>query len=250
MPSVKSTLAIVLCLAIALPGFAQTPEIYGRGGHGLFNWFTNNYTPHTVPTVSFEDSPRIDKLMRAGTIYLSLRDAIALALENNLDLEYARYNPKLSEANLKRVSAGALLRNVSNNIATGPSSASLGVLAGSSLGSGGTGANTGGGSGQGGVLSGLQVQLQGTAVPNLDPVFFINGQAVHNTTIETATNITGTNFLVSSYKSSNWGMQQGFLTGTTVQMGMGNTFGVKQNSPFNMFNPYSQASLSLNVQQN
>ena len=31
---------------------------------------------------------------------------------------------------------------------------------------------------------------------------------------------------------------------------MGNTLGVKQNSPFSMFNPYSQASLSLNVQQN
>ncbi|HEY2017742.1 MAG TPA: TolC family protein, partial [Bryobacteraceae bacterium] len=59
-----------------------------------------------------------------------------------------------------------------------------------------------------------------------------------------------TNFLVSQYKSSNYGIQQGFLTGTTVQVGMGNTIGVSQNSPFNMFNPYSQASLSLSVQQN
>jgi outer membrane protein len=250
MSFVKSSLAIILCGAIALPGFAQTPELSGGGNHGFFSWLTHNYVGHPLPQASFEDSPRLEKLMRAGTIYLSLRDAIALALENNLDLEYARYNPKLSEANLRRVSAGALLRNVSNSISSGPSSASLGVLAGTSLGSGGTGANTGGGSGQGGVLSGLQVQLQGTAVPNLDPVFFINAQAVHNTTIETATNITGTNFLVSSYKASNWGLQQGFLTGTSLQLGMGNTFGVKQNSPFNMFNPYSQASLSLSVQQN
>src|SRR5689334_21521575 len=199
MPSVKSTLAIVLCLAIALPGFAQTPEIYGRGGHGLFNWFTNNYTAHPVPNVSFEDSPRIDKLIRAGIIYLSLRDAIALALENSLDLEYARYNPKLSAANLMRVSAGALLRNVSNSISNGPSSAQLGVLASTALGSGGTGGGSGG-SGQGGVLSGLNVQLQGTAVPNLDPTFFVNAQGVHNTNIQTATNITGTNFLVTDYK--------------------------------------------------
>jgi outer membrane protein TolC len=250
MPSVKSTLAIVLCLAIALPGFAQTPEIYGRGGHGLFNWFTNNYTPHTVPTVSFEDSPRIDKLMRAGIIYLSLRDAIALALENNLDLEYARYNPKLSEANLMRVSAGALLRNVSNSISSGPSSAQLGVLASTALGSGGTSGGSSAGSGQGGVLSGLNVQLQGTAVPNLDPTFFINAQGVHNTSIQTATNITGTNFLVTSYKASNLGIQQGLLTGTTLQLGMGNQFNVTQNSPFNQFNPYNQASLSFSIQQN
>src|ERR1044072_6139275 len=100
MFSVRSLLAILLCLVIALPGFAQCSDIYGKGGTGVFNWFTNNYTPHAVPNISFEDSPRIDKLMRAGIIYLSLRDTIALALENNLDIESARYNPKLSEANL------------------------------------------------------------------------------------------------------------------------------------------------------
>jgi outer membrane protein TolC len=187
--------------------------------------------------------------MRAGIIYLSLRDAIALALENNLDLESARYNPKLSDANLLRASAGALLRNVSSSISSGPSSASLGVLAATQLGSGGTG---GGGStsGTGGVLSGLNVQLAGTAIPNLDPTFFINGQFVHQTSIQTATNITGTNFLVTQYKSSNYGIQQGLLTGTSLQLSMGNTIGVTQNSPFNMFSPYTQASLSFSVQQN
>jgi hypothetical protein len=164
MSFAKSVVTILLCYAIALPGFAQTPENTGQS-HGLFQWLTNNYTAHSMPTVSYEDSPRIEKLMRAGSIYLSLRDAIALALENNLDLEYARYNPKLSEANLKRVSAGALLRNVSNSITNGPSSASLGVLGGTSTGSGGLSSGSSGGSGQGGVLSGLQVQLQGTAVP-------------------------------------------------------------------------------------
>ena len=129
MSFAKSFVAILLCYAMALPGFAQTPENTG-GSHGIFQWLTNNYVTHPISNVSFEDSPRIEKLMRAGSIYLSLRDAIALALENNLDLEYARYNPKLSEANLKRVSAGALLRNVSNSITSGPSSASLGVLGG------------------------------------------------------------------------------------------------------------------------
>ena len=198
---------------------------------------------------SFEDSPRLDKLMRAGNIYLSLRDAIALALENNLDLESARYNPKLAEANLLRAKAGALLRNVSNTITSGPSSASIGVLASTQLGSGGT-AGGASSSGTGGVLSGLNVQLAGSAIPNLDPAFFINGQFVHNTSIQTATNITGTNFLVTQYKSSNAGIQQGFLTGTSLQVGMGNQFGVSQNSPFNMFSPYNQSSLSLSIQQN
>ena len=83
------------------------------------------YRPHPVAEVSFADSPRIEKLMRAGVIYLSLRDAIALALENNLDIESARYYPKLALSDLQRADAGQLLRNVSTNIASGPSSASF-----------------------------------------------------------------------------------------------------------------------------
>jgi outer membrane protein len=249
MRSAKPNLALLLCLTTALPGFAQTPQITGERGTGISAWFTRNYTAHEIAGSSFADSPRLEKLMRAGNIYLSLRDAIALALENNLDLESARYSPRLAEANLLRANAGALLRNVSNNISQGPSSASIGVLASTQLGSGGTGGGQAS-SGTGGVLSGLNVQLAGSAIPNLDPTFFINGQFVHNTSIQTATNITGTNFLVTEYKSSNAGIQQGFLTGTNIQLGMGNQFGVTQNSPFNMFRPYDQSSLSLSIQQN
>src|SRR5262245_55254800 len=189
MSLVRPFLAVLLCFAVAMPGFAQSVQITGERPRGLVNWLTNNYVAHPTAKVSFEDSPRIEKLMRAGNIYLSIRDAIALALENNLDLENARYNPKLSEANLMRANAGALLRNVSSSISSGPSSATLGVLAATGLGSGGTGG--GGGGGQGGVLSGLNVQLAGSAIPNLDPTFFVNGQFVHNTSIQTATNITG-----------------------------------------------------------
>jgi outer membrane protein TolC len=212
-------------------------------------WFEGNYVAHQVPRISFEDSPRIEKLMRAGNIYLSLRDAIALALENNLDIEYARYNPKLADANSLRVSAGALLRNVSSTVSSGPSSATLGVAAQATLGSAGTAPSVSSG-GQGGVLSGLSVQLAGTTIPNLDPLVYIAGQFSHSTTIETATNITGTNYLVSQYKSATYGIQQGFLTGTTATLYMGDTLGVTQNSPYNMFNPYSQATLQLGVTQN
>jgi outer membrane protein TolC len=245
MTFARSVVAILLCSAA---GFAQTPEITRGPNHGLTGWFEGNYVAHPVPKISFEDSPRIDKLMSAGNIYLSLKDAIALALENNLDIEYARYNPKLADANAMRVSAGALLRSVSSSISAGPSSASLGVSAQSSLGSAGTVTSTS--SGQGGVLSGLSVQLAGTAIPNLDPVAYVSGQFSHSTQIETATNITGTNYLVSQSKSATYGIQQGFLTGTSVQLGMGDTLGVTQNSPYNLFTPFSQATLQLTVQQN
>jgi outer membrane protein TolC len=233
---------------MAAPIFAQTPEIRVGDNNGTFSWFTRNYRPRPVPNISFEDSPRIEHLMRAGRIYLSLRDAIALALENNLDIEVARLNPKLQDANLMRASAGALLRNVNNSISQGPSSASLGALAGAnSLGSTGSGSSSGS---TGGVLSGLSVQLAGSAIPNLDPTLFVNSQFNHQTSPQTNSFVTGTNFLVTSYKQANFGIQQGFLTGTNVSIGMGNVLGYKQNAPSSDFNPVTQGSLSLSVTQN
>ena len=249
MSIARSFIAILLCQVLALPGFAQTYAITGERNGGFFGWFTNNYRAHPILETSFEDSPRIDQLMRAGNIYLSLRDAIALALENNLDIENARYTPKLAQANLLRADAGQLLRNVSSSISSGPNSAQIGVLASNALGSGGT-ASSSTASGTGGVLSGLNVQLAGTAIPNLDPAFYVQGAYTHNTTIETATNITGTNFLVSQYKSTVYGVQQGFLTGTNVQLYMTNQLGVYQNSPYNMFTPYSQGALAIGITQN
>ena len=246
MSRFKSILSVILCFAITLPVFAQTSEIKGSSNR-LISWIGRDYLPTPVARINFEDSARIDRLMRAGRIYLSLRDAIALALENNLDIETARLNPKLQQANLQRASAGALLRNVSNSISTGPSSASLGVLAGANA-LGSTGASSS--SSTGGVLSGLSVQLAGSAIPNLDPTVFVNAQYQHQTSPLTSTFTTGTNFLVTSYSNANFGVQQGFLTGTQVTLGMGNTLGYRQNSPNNDFNPVDQGALSFSITQN
>src|ERR1022692_93198 len=244
----KSILSVILCFAMALPVFGQTPEITGSSSGGFFQRFTKNYQPTTVAHINFEDSQRIERLIRAGRIYLSLRDAIALALENNLDIEVARLNPKLQQANLLRASAGQLLRTVSSSISSGPSSASLGILGGANA-LGSTGSSSGSGS-TGGVLSGLSYQLAGSAIPNLDPTVFVNAQFQHSTSPESSTFYTGTTFLVTSYKSSTFGVQQGFLTGTQVTLGMSNTLGYRQNSPNNDFNPTDQGALSFQITQN
>ena len=89
MSRIKPFLAVVLCLVMASPIVAQSPN-----SGGYFSRLTKDYRPHPMPAISFEDSPRIERLIRAGRIYLSLRDAIALALENNLDIEVARITPK------------------------------------------------------------------------------------------------------------------------------------------------------------
>jgi len=269
MSTAKSLAAIALCLLMACPGFAQaqwsdqmprvpltaggpvstqTPDIYGYN-QPFWGWFSRNYLPRPIQNVSWADSPRLARLMRAGSIYLSLRDAIALALENNLDIENARFNLPQAESNLLRASSGNLLTNISNSIASGPSSAS-GVLAGTSgFGSGASSASSSSGAQQG-VLSGLNVQLAGSAIPALDPVFFTSGSASHQTTPLTSSYLLGTNALVTSAKSWAYGVQQSFLTGTTATVYMSDTFGYWQNAPTNDFNPTTTSSLAVQIQQN
>ena len=248
MSFTKPFLALLLCFAIALPVFAQTQGLTLETGHGFIYNLTRDYRVRDVSHVSFEDSPRIDKLMRAGNIYLSLRDAIALALENNLDIESSRYAPKLALADLQRASAGQILRNVSTSISNGPSSASLSVLAGATaVNGGGGGTSTPSNSG---VLSGLNVQLAGSAIPNLDPILYVSGGASHATSILTSTTFTGTSALVASYKNLTYGVQESYWTGTTVAVGLSSVFGYNQNATTALFNPYDSGSLSLSITQN
>jgi outer membrane protein len=249
MLRLQSVLAVVLCLSLNLPMFAQTQSFAVDDTRGFFAGITRDYRTRRVAEVSFADSPRVEALIRAGVIYLSLRDAIALALENNLDIETIRYDPKLARADLLRSSAGQLLRNVSSNISSGPTSASLSVLSGASAVNAGTGATTTS-SGTGGVLSGLSVQLAGSAIPNLDPTLFVQYQAAHSTVIETSTVFTGTSALVTSQQNLVYGVQQGYWTGTQVTAYMSSVFGFKENATTALFNPIDSGSLNLNFTQN
>lgn len=248
MHRAKSIIAISLCTLMVSPVFGQTQSYTLDTGSGLINRLTSIYRVHRVGEVSFADSPRIDKLMRAGVIYLSLRDAIALALENNLDIESARYAPKLALADLQRASAGQLLRNVSTSISQGPSSASLGVLSGATAVN--SGGNVNSGSSNTGVLSGLNVQLAGAAIPNVDPVGFVATGYSHLTQIQTSTVFTGTSALVQNYKNLTYGVQEGFWTGTNVTLAMTGVFGLNQNATTALFNPIDTGQLSLGITQN
>jgi outer membrane protein TolC len=240
-----------ICLLGAAALYGQSfqpytaPEIEVSRGGWLWS-IRKPYTPREVPRVDFNNSPRLEALMRAGRIYLSLQDAIALALENNLDVEWARYGPRLAESDVLRASAGQLLRGLSGGVRQGPASAGGGgVLAGANLLGGGAG---GAAPSEGGILSGITIQSVGTAIPNLDPVIYANGNLSHSTSPLTSRFVTGTNFLVSNSKGWNYGVQKGFLTGTTVTLGMSNNT-LQQNSPNNDFNPTTRASASLEIRQ-
>ena len=70
------------------------------------------YLPVTVPPIRLSNSERLGQLVRAGMLYLTAQDAIALVLENNIDIEVSRYNPFISEWNLERAQAGGALPGV------------------------------------------------------------------------------------------------------------------------------------------
>jgi outer membrane protein len=237
MMRAKSIAIVLLCAALVESGVAQTPEPKPARANGWFYQVAGHYLPRQVPAVSFENSPRLDMLMRAGQIYLSLQDAIALALENNLDLEYARIGPRLATANEQRAAAGGSVRSVSTSTLSGSSSASLGASS-SSVGSSS--------SSSGGASTSLS---SGSAVPVLDPVAYMQSYFTHTTSPQTSSFTTGTNFLVSEYKYATYGVQQGFLTGTTASLSMNNVIGLHQNSPTNDFNPTTNGSLTMTVSQ-
>ena len=88
--SVRASVALLLAACLAL---AQTGGAPG--------------SPRTTPAVRYENSQRVHELTRAGNLYLSLQDALALAIENNLDIELQRYLLPVADAELLRAKAAA-----------------------------------------------------------------------------------------------------------------------------------------------
>src|SRR6202043_1925278 len=128
------------------------------------------YETQQVPQPNFGNSPRIDSLMRDGKIYLSINDAIALALENNLDLDLARYNLNIAETDLLRAKSGASILGVNTGIVQNTPGGGVGGLGGTvGSGTGGTTVAAGGvGTGTNGLVS--STLGIGSPITSFDPV--------------------------------------------------------------------------------
>ena len=81
---------------------------------------TAQLPPMNAP-VNFDNTQRIRDLRRAGNIYLSLHDALALAIENNLDVELQRYTLQMGDAELLRAQGGGVTRGYNYALAETPS---------------------------------------------------------------------------------------------------------------------------------
>jgi outer membrane protein TolC len=195
-----------------------------------------------VPPVNVSNSPRLDSLIRAGVLYLAAQDVVALAVENNLDIEVQRYGPLLAQEVLRRAQAGGALRSVGLGVAAGPQSVSL---QGVSVNATGAPSTAGAGVSSGG---GIVTQL-GPGLPALDPTVFAVTRFSHATTPQSNTFLTGTPELIQDSRSAQIVYQQNFVFGMTAQLTYVSQR-VHANSFFFSLNPYITGNLDLQVTQN
>jgi outer membrane protein len=209
---------------------------------GGFGWLSHPYQPRTVPPINLANSSRLESLVRAGNLYLSAQDVVALAIENNIDVEVQRYGPLLAREVLKRAQSGGALRSVGFGVAPGPQSVSL---QGVSVNSSGAVSAAGSGVGSGG---GIVTQL-GPPIPSLDPTITAFANFQHSTSPFSNTVLTGTTAFIQDTRSYQGQYQQNWAFGLSAQMSYSSTY-TKVNSQSFSLNPYTSGSLDLQLTQN
>lgn len=109
-----------LLLMIAAAGTPISAQVFRFPNAGSqFPNLINPYTPVQVPQPKLTNTPRLDTLMRNGKLMLSLSDAVAMALENNLDIAIARYNLSIADTDILRAQAGSEIRGVATGLVEG-----------------------------------------------------------------------------------------------------------------------------------
>jgi outer membrane protein len=205
------------------------------------------YQAQELPQPMLANSPRIDSLMRDGKIYLSIDDAIALTLENNLDIDIARYNLNIADTDYLRAKSGANILGVNAGIVQNTPGGGVGGLGGT-VGSG-TGGTTVAPSGVGTGTNGLVSSTLGIGsnITSFDPVVTTTLQLdkddSESTSVDSAP-ITSQNTYTADFAYT-----QGFEWGTTLNAGFNNTH-FATNSPLSLLSPGISSNFQVRVTQN
>jgi outer membrane protein len=206
-----------------------------------------SYMPQQVPPIRLANSSRIQSLLRAGKLYLTVEDALALAIENNLDLEIERYGPALAESGLQRARAGGAIRGVPNAISQ-VSTADSGIGVNGVIAAAGIGGN-GGGNGGNGNNGGATIQQVGAVTPQLDPYVQNATTFSHLTQPQSNTTLSQTSALVDSIRAYNTVLTQNVISGGSVQF-RSFEYWDKENAPTNLLNPAVGPHMDLTVTHN
>jgi outer membrane protein TolC len=209
----------------------------------------NTYRATLVPQPNLANSARIDSLAHDGVLELSLKDAISLALENNLDLAIARYNIPIAQADILRTQAGGSFRGVNTGVVQNTPGGGVG-----GFGSGGPGAGAGGTSGgAGGAGSGANGLVSstlgtGTAVSSYDPSITGEFNTEHFSAPQSNLVTYGVQTLKENTITGNVQYTQAFPTGTSLSAVFENNRGTA-NSPFIFLDPALNSYYHVAFQQ-
>ncbi len=205
------------------------------------------YTARRAETPNLANMLRIDQLMRDGKIYISMNDAIALALENNLDIAIARYNLNIADTDVLRAKAGASILGVNAGVVQntpGGGVGGIGATAGAST--GGTSLGAGGiGAGTNGLVS--STLGQGPLITSFDPV--LTGTLQMDRAFQLSSNgFNGVPVVNQNTGTANFAYQQGLSWGTNLSVGFNNSH-ITNNVPFTTLLPEVTSSLQVKLTQ-
>lgn len=262
--ALRRTSAVVLAGTLTATGWAQTaaqPNPAAPEGPKAHQFVVSDYTKpqshfpnpiapyrsQSLPAPNVSNTARIDQLMRDGKLYLSINDAVALALENNLDIAIQRYNLAIADTDILRAKAGGSTLGVNSGVVTNTPGGGTGGLSGSvGSGTGGTSAGLGGaGTGAGGLVN--STLGSGPAITSFDPVLtgtlqmdraFTQSSSIFSP-IPVANQNTGT---------ANFSYLQGFQTGTNLSVGFNNTH-TTTDSPTATYSPSLSSGFQMRITQ-
>ena len=205
------------------------------------------YRPQQLAQPNLANSPRIDSLMRDGKIYLSIDDAVALTLENNLDIDIARYNLNIADTDYLRAKSGANILGVNAGIVQNTPGGGVGGLGGT-VGSG-TGGTTVAPSGVGTGTNGLVSSTLGigSTITSFDPIVTSTLQLDKNDT--ESTSVDSVPILSQNTYTADFAYTQGFEWGTTLNAGFNNTH-FATNNPISLLSPAISSNFQVRVTQN
>lgn len=216
--------------------------------HSSFPRIWQPYAAQEVAQPNLSNSPRIDSLMRDGKIFLSVDDAVALALENNLDIDIARYNLNIADTDYLRAKSGANVLGVNAGIVQNTPGGGVGGLGGT-VGSG-TGGTTVAASGVGTGTNGLVSSTLGigSAITSFDPLITGTLQLDKDNT-ESTSALSPVPVLAQNTYTADVAYTQGFQWGTAVSVGFNNTH-VTTNSPVSLLTPDLASNFQFKITQN
>jgi outer membrane protein TolC len=204
------------------------------------------YKPRYLPPPNLSNTTRIDDLMHDGKLYLSLNDAIALALENNLDIAIARYNLNIADTDVLRAKAGSPTLGINTGIVQNTPGGGVGGLGGQvGSGTGGTSLGAGGAGAGAGGLVGSTLGL-GPLITSFDPI--LTG-TLQEDRFHVLPSSTFTPESPQNTTTGNFAYTQGFSWGTNLSVGFNNTRIASGNAPFTTLSPQLNSSFKLQLTQ-